>query len=68
MRSTGSVAGHVYGDYFRAGGNWCVILTILMLCILAQLFASGCDIFISIWVNLEEANVSMFCIVSISDV
>ncbi|XP_076244312.1 putative multidrug resistance-associated protein lethal(2)03659 isoform X2 [Calliopsis andreniformis] len=53
-RSKGKISGYVYSGYFRAGGNWCVVTVILMLCILAQLFASGGDFFISQWVDMEE--------------
>ncbi|KAL6424777.1 hypothetical protein ACFW04_010016 [Cataglyphis niger] len=54
MRSTGNVAGKVYRDYFRAGGNWCVIFMVTMLCVLSQLAASGGDFFIARWVDIEE--------------
>ncbi|GAB1868435.1 Multidrug resistance-associated protein [Camponotus japonicus] len=54
MRSTGSVAGKVYGNYFRAGGNWCIISIITMLYILSQIAASGGDFFIARWVDIEE--------------
>ncbi|CAK9828719.1 Probable multidrug resistance-associated protein lethal(2)03659 [Anthophora retusa] len=53
-RTKGRVSGKVYGGYFHAGGNWCVISTITLLCVLAQLSASGSDFFISKWVNMEE--------------
>ena len=59
MRSKGNVGSWVYKGYFQAGGNWCVIFTIFILCILAQLAASGGDYFIAMWVNMEE-NVSIF--------
>lgn len=58
MRSTGNVAGKVYGAYFRAGGNWCIIFIVAMLCILTQLAASGGDFFIARWVDIEENYVS----------
>ncbi|XP_051160133.1 probable multidrug resistance-associated protein lethal(2)03659 [Leptopilina boulardi] len=53
-RTKGNVGGWVYGGYFRAGGNWCVIFFTCMLFILAQLAASGGDYFIAFWVNVEE--------------
>jgi len=59
MRSTGSVAGKVYGNYFRAGGNWCIIFIITMLYILSQIAASGGDYFIARWVDIEENYVSI---------
>ncbi|KOC62515.1 putative multidrug resistance-associated protein lethal(2)03659 [Habropoda laboriosa] len=57
-RTKGKISGKVYGGYFRAGGNWCVVATVTMLCILAQLSASGSDFFISQWVNMEERYVN----------
>ncbi|XP_033209998.1 probable multidrug resistance-associated protein lethal(2)03659 isoform X2 [Belonocnema kinseyi] len=54
MRSKGNVGGWVYKGYFKAGGNWCVILTIFLFCTGAQLAASGGDWFIAQWVNMEE--------------
>ncbi|XP_033334914.2 ATP-binding cassette sub-family C member 4 isoform X1 [Megalopta genalis] len=53
-RSKGKISGEVYSGYLRAGGNWCLILIVFLLCILAQLAASGGDYFISQWVNMEE--------------
>ncbi|KAG7207731.1 hypothetical protein KM043_009345 [Ampulex compressa] len=54
MRTKGSISGKVYAGYFRAGGNWCVIFSVVMLCLIAQLAASGGDFFIAQWVNMEE--------------
>ncbi|KAK9296489.1 hypothetical protein QLX08_009536 [Tetragonisca angustula] len=57
-RSKGTVSGKVYGGYFHAGGNWCVIATVVLLCVLAQTFATCSDFFISQWVNMEEKYVN----------
>ena len=54
MQSKGRVSGEVYAKYFRAGGNWCLVATIAIFCVLAQGLASGSDFFISEWVNMEE--------------
>jgi len=54
MRSTGNVSGKVYKGYLRAGGNWCVLFVVIMLCVLTQLAASGGDFFIAEWVGIEE--------------
>ncbi|XP_058797685.1 probable multidrug resistance-associated protein lethal(2)03659 isoform X2 [Phymastichus coffea] len=54
MRSAGNVSGAVYKGYFSAGGNLCVIITIFVLCVLAQFFASAGDFFISAWVGMED--------------
>jgi hypothetical protein len=49
MRTVGSVTSKVYGTYLRSGGNWCVILTTLLLFILTQALASACDYWITYW-------------------
>ena len=54
MRTKGSIGGHIYSAYLNSGGNWCVVIIILLLCIGAQLAASGGDYFIAEWVNMEE--------------
>ncbi|XP_076648686.1 putative multidrug resistance-associated protein lethal(2)03659 isoform X2 [Halictus rubicundus] len=53
-RSKGKVSGEVYSGYLKAGGNWCIVLIVFLLCVLSQLAASGGDYFISQWVNMEE--------------
>ncbi|XP_076291879.1 putative multidrug resistance-associated protein lethal(2)03659 isoform X2 [Lasioglossum baleicum] len=53
-RSKGKVSGAVYSGYLQAGGHWCVVLIVFLLCLLSQLAASGGDYFISQWVNMEE--------------
>ncbi|XP_034175482.2 putative multidrug resistance-associated protein lethal(2)03659 isoform X2 [Osmia lignaria lignaria] len=57
-RSKGRVSGKVYSGYFRAAGNWCVIIVVALLCVMAQGLASGSDFFISQWVNMEEKYVT----------
>jgi ATP-binding cassette subfamily C (CFTR/MRP) protein 4 len=49
MRTVGTVTSKVYGMYLRSGGNWCVILTTVILFILTQVLASGCDYWITYW-------------------
>lgn len=58
-RTKGKVSGEVYTGYFHAGGNWCIVATVGLLCVLAQLAASGSDFFISRWVNMEEKYVTI---------
>ncbi|XP_057328153.1 probable multidrug resistance-associated protein lethal(2)03659 [Microplitis mediator] len=60
MRSKGSIGGHVYASYFKAGGNCCVIFVVLLLCVLAQLAASSGDVFVAFWVNLEQESSNNF--------
>lgn len=59
MRTVGSISGKVYAGYFHAGGNWCFIITVAMLCIIAQAAASGGDYFLARWVDFEEIHVSL---------
>ena len=49
MRTEGSVECGVFMEYFRAGGNCCVILSVMLLFVGAQALASGGDYFLSIW-------------------
>lgn len=59
-RSKGKISGAVYSAYLQAGGNWCVVFMVFLLCLLSQLAASGGDYFISQWVNMEEQNVQEY--------
>ncbi|XP_011877731.1 PREDICTED: probable multidrug resistance-associated protein lethal(2)03659 [Vollenhovia emeryi] len=54
MRTVGTVSSDVYTGYLKAGGNWCVIFIVAMLCLVTQLASSGGDFFIAVWVELEE--------------
>jgi ATP-binding cassette subfamily C (CFTR/MRP) protein 4 len=49
MRSTGTVSGDVYGRYFKAGGNCCVIFTMFAMFFFAQLAGSGADYWVTFW-------------------
>lgn len=55
--SVGTVGGWVYKRYFKAGRNCCAIFTVVLLCVLSQLSASGGDYFISEWVRWEENSI-----------
>ncbi|XP_044598198.1 probable multidrug resistance-associated protein lethal(2)03659 [Cotesia glomerata] len=54
FRSRGSIGGHVYSSYYKAGGNCCILFIIMLLFVFSQLAASGSDFFIAFWVNLEQ--------------
>ncbi|GFG33086.1 hypothetical protein Cfor_12110, partial [Coptotermes formosanus] len=54
MRTVGSVSSKVYSAYLRSGGNCCVILTVTLLFVMAQVLASGCDYWITYWTDAEE--------------
>lgn len=49
QKSIGSVGAYVYGAYFKAGGNCCIIFMLFFLFIAAQLFGSAADYFITYW-------------------
>lgn len=49
QKSTGTIGAYVYKEYFRAGGNCCVIFMLFLLFLIAQLFASASDYFITYW-------------------
>ncbi|XP_053594500.1 probable multidrug resistance-associated protein lethal(2)03659 [Microplitis demolitor] len=59
-RSRGSIGGHMYASYFKAGGNCCVLFILTLLFIVAQAFASVGDFFVAFWVNLEQGNRNNF--------
>ncbi|XP_072387987.1 ATP-binding cassette sub-family C member 4-like isoform X2 [Diabrotica undecimpunctata] len=50
----GAVSFHVYKSYFSAGGHWSKTLTITLAFILAQVFGSMTELFLAIWVNVEQ--------------
>ncbi|VVC32175.1 Hypothetical protein CINCED_3A023482 [Cinara cedri] len=52
--STGTVALNVYVSYIFSGGYYSKVLALLLVCVLTQVFASGADIWIRVWLNLEE--------------
>ncbi|XP_043286728.1 probable multidrug resistance-associated protein lethal(2)03659 [Venturia canescens] len=54
MRTKGSIGGHIYSAYLRAGGNWFIVMLVFLLFVGTQLAASGGDYFIAKWVNWEE--------------
>lgn len=58
-RATGTVTGKVYANYIRAGGHWCIAVMIIFLLVISQTIATCSDLFLSLWVDLAEANVSI---------
>ena len=54
MRSSGSVAAHVYTDYFVAGTNWFAVIFMVVANIVCQALYSGSDIWLSHWTAEEE--------------
>lgn len=52
--SKGKVHGSLALKYLLAGGNLCLVSTVVLLFFIAQVFASAVDYFVSFWVNIEE--------------
>lgn len=52
--SKGKVKGSNALNYFRASSNWCVLGMLAVLFVLAQLFASGADYWVSYFTKEEE--------------
>jgi len=48
-RSKGSVAGYVYTEYFKAGGNVCLIFNMFLMFALAQVAGSFADYWLTFW-------------------
>lgn len=49
IRSEGTVSGEVYGQYLKAGGNYCQLFFMFSIFVLAQLAGSGADYWTSFW-------------------
>lgn len=49
QKGSGSVGLKVYMEYFKAGGNCCVIFTLFTLFFFTQILASISDYFITYW-------------------
>lgn len=45
----GTIKAKVYGEYFKSGGNWFMILTLALLFLMSQLSANGGEYFLSYW-------------------
>ncbi|XP_012251875.1 probable multidrug resistance-associated protein lethal(2)03659 [Athalia rosae] len=56
MRTSGQVSGKIYLAYFKAAGNLCYVIAMLLICVLNQIVASSGDYFVTYWVNTEEAS------------
>ncbi|XP_063977602.1 ATP-binding cassette sub-family C member 4-like [Diachasmimorpha longicaudata] len=52
--SKGIIKGSIYGKYFRAGGNWCFIVTVGFLFFLSQFVVTINDLFFPKMVDFEE--------------
>ncbi|XP_011301174.1 probable multidrug resistance-associated protein lethal(2)03659 [Fopius arisanus] len=52
--SKGIITGSIYAKYFRAGGNWCFVLTVGVFFLLAQCAVTLNDLFFPMMVDFEE--------------
>ena len=52
--SSGSVAAHIYRDYFVAGSNWFAVLLMLAANFVCQLLAIGSDVWLTHWTAEKE--------------
>ncbi|XP_055375264.1 probable multidrug resistance-associated protein lethal(2)03659 [Condylostylus longicornis] len=59
MHQKGGIGLKLYGKYFKAGGGIFYVSFMLSICVLAQIFASGGDWFLSYWVK-EAAGPAQF--------
>ncbi|XP_044268134.1 probable multidrug resistance-associated protein lethal(2)03659 [Tribolium madens] len=57
-RSVGTLSKRIYFCYLKAAGNYCLSLCILLLFVFTQMAASGTDVFVTFWVNLEQDRLS----------
>ncbi|KAL1513416.1 hypothetical protein ABEB36_002835 [Hypothenemus hampei] len=53
-RGSGKVSWYIYKSYFLSGGNWCKIISLFIVFVSTQGFASLCDYFLTIWVNMNQ--------------
>ncbi|KAF7996691.1 hypothetical protein HCN44_002337 [Aphidius gifuensis] len=56
IQTKGTMDAYIYLSYLRAGGNFCSIFILFIVCSIAQMFTSGSDYFIAYWINLEETH------------
>jgi ATP-binding cassette, subfamily C (CFTR/MRP), member 4 len=54
-RAEGSIGLRCYKEYSKASGSFCTHFMVILFFLVAQLFASGGDYFVSFWVRQEES-------------
>ena len=50
----GRISGRVYKEYFHHGGNYFILLMLLLSFVISQIAISGNDYWLSYWINLED--------------
>lgn len=48
-RSSRNISFNVYLSYFFAGGHWCKVICLILVCVLTQVFSCGADYWITYW-------------------
>ncbi|XP_036142951.1 multidrug resistance-associated protein 4-like isoform X2 [Monomorium pharaonis] len=54
MMARGRISGRVYKEYFHYGGNYFILLMLLLSFVISQIAATGNDYWLSYWINLEN--------------
>ncbi|KAF5283711.1 hypothetical protein FQR65_LT13746 [Abscondita terminalis] len=54
QRTSGSVSGYVYLNYFKSGANMFCLIILVLLFLFTQFTTSFADYFLAYWVNLEQ--------------
>jgi ATP-binding cassette subfamily C (CFTR/MRP) protein 4 len=58
-RSSGTTDKKIYGAYCSAAGHWLFTCLVVLLFILAQLWGSFLDCFVTFWINLEQGVINL---------
>ncbi|XP_036143536.1 multidrug resistance-associated protein 4-like isoform X2 [Monomorium pharaonis] len=54
MMARRRISGRVYKEYFHHGGNYFILLMLLLSFVISQIAISGNDYWLSYWINLED--------------
>ncbi|XP_036143719.1 multidrug resistance-associated protein 4 isoform X2 [Monomorium pharaonis] len=54
MMARGRISGRVYKEYFHHGGNYFILLMLLLSFVISQIATTGNDYWLSYWINLED--------------
>ncbi|KAF7279579.1 hypothetical protein GWI33_006975 [Rhynchophorus ferrugineus] len=54
-QGVGKISASTYLQYFKAGGNFCTVMILILAFVLSQLSANGAEYYVTYWVNLEQS-------------
>ncbi|XP_031835583.1 ATP-binding cassette sub-family C member 4-like isoform X1 [Nomia melanderi] len=57
IAATEPVSGSMYVEYFKYGGSYFILALLLLVFVLSQAAVSGCDYWISYWMNVETIRI-----------